>query len=99
MLTIQFSRDQPLHQQFDEVTVFASLKLARERQLTSLAVLHVPGDQAADGRPHAHLLILARTHHVSGWAAVHTESAESEHTTWAGEWAAWTQAWRRPMAA
>ncbi len=47
VLTLPFVCGEPLHDQFDKVTTWAMLHLARARQLTSLAVLHAPGDQLA----------------------------------------------------
>jgi len=94
VLTLPFNRDEPLHDQFDKVVTWAMLHLARGRQLTSLAVLHAPGDQLAVEPPHAHIMVLGRVHHVCGWGHVHPDLAESEHATWAMRWGNFCEAWR-----
>ncbi len=95
VLTVKFDRDRPLHEQFDQLVAFAMMHVALDRRLTSLAVLHAPGDQLAGEAPHGHLLILARVHQASGWQGVHPELAESEHAAWADEWTRFGEGWRR----
>ncbi len=95
VLTLPFVRDEPLHDQFDKVTTWAMLHLARARQLTSLAVLHAPGDQLAAEAPHAHIVVFSRIHHACGWAQLHPDLAESEHGPWAERWLDFCEAWRR----
>ena len=95
VLTVKFERDKPLHEQFDQLVAFAMIHVALDRRLTSLAVLHAPGDQLSGEAPHGHLLILARIHQASGWQGVHPELAESEHAAWADEWTRFGEGWRR----
>ncbi len=95
VLTVPFDRDRPLHDQFDQLVAFAMMHVALDRHLTSLAVLHVPGDQLADEAPHGHLLVLGRTHRVCGWGPLHPELAEGEHAAWAEEWTRFGEGWRR----
>ena len=95
VLTVPFDRDRPLHDQFDQLVAFAMTHVAFDRHLTSLAVLHAPGDQLAEEQPHGHLLVLARTQHACGWASVHPELNEDEHAAWADEWTRFGEGWRR----
>lgn len=95
VMTIKFERDRPLHDQFDAVTTWVALDLARARQLTCVSVLHVPGDQLATEMPHAHVVVCARRHHASGWADVHEELNEDAHAIWAQRWLDFNTAWRR----
>ena len=95
VLTVKFDRDRPLHEQFDRLLAFAMMHVALDRRLTSLAVLHAPGDQLASEAPHGHLLMLARVHQASGWQCAHPELAESEHAAWAAEWTRFSKGWQR----
>ena len=95
VLTMKFDRDRPLHEQFDQLIAFAMMHVALDRRLTSIAVLHAPGDQLATEGPHGHLLILSRVHQASGWQGVHPELAESEHAAWSEEWTRFGEGWRR----
>lgn len=99
VLTVAFDRDRPLHDAFDELLAFAMAHVARTLRLTSLAVLHAPGDQLADEQPHGHLLILARAHTAAGWGALHPDLAESAHRGWADDWGRFSEGWRRLKAA
>ena len=93
VLTLPFKRDEPLHDQFDKAITWAMLH--RARQLTSLAVLHAPGDQLGLASPHAHLVVFARIHQVCGWGAVHPDLTESAHGAWAERWLDFCEAWCR----
>lgn len=95
VMTIKFDRDCPLHDQFDAVTTWVALDLARARQLTCLTVLHAPGDQLATEMPHAHVVVCSRRQHASGWADVHEELSEDAHAIWAQRWLDFADAWRR----
>lgn len=95
VLTLPFKRYEPLHDQFDKATTWAMLHLARARQLTSLAVLHAPGDQLCLENPHAHLVVFGRIHQVCGWGAVHPDLTESAHGAWAERWLDFCEAWCR----
>jgi hypothetical protein len=99
VLTVAFGADQPLHDGFDELTAFAMAHVGRTLRLTSLAVLHAPGDQLAAKQPHGHLLILARTHTAAGWGALHPDLTESAHRDWADDWSRFSEGWRRLKAA
>lgn len=99
VLTVPFDRDRPLHDQHDQLVAFATAYVARTLRLTSLAVVHAPGDQLADEQPHGHLLVLARTHTAAGWGPLHPFLAEKAHARWADDWTRFAAGWRRLEAA
>jgi hypothetical protein len=94
VLTIEFSRDRPVHDSFDELVTFATAHVARQMRLTSLAVLHAPGDQLATNPLHGHLLILGRVHTAAGWLATHPGLEEDRLQRWADDWASFVKGWR-----
>ncbi|MFS0773018.1 hypothetical protein [Sphingomonas sp. 1P08PE] len=95
VLTVTFDRDRPLNGQFDALVAFAMTHVARSLRLTSLAVLHAPGDQLSHEAPHGHLLVLARTHVAGGtWGPVHPLIEEHAHRRWAEDWSRFNEGWR-----
>lgn len=98
VLTIKFDPDVPLHDSFDRVCTFAMLRLAQVRRLTSIAVLHTPGDELAKAAAHAHVCILARRHLASGWAELDADLSDTAHTLWADEWRTFSDSWERVLA-
>lgn len=73
VLTLRFSVDYARHDMFDMGYAFALERLARARRLSTLVVLHVPGEAASRAQPHIHLVTLARTHSASGFGAYDDE--------------------------
>ena len=69
VLTLRFSLDHTRHDMFDKGYAFALERLARARRLSTLVVLHVPGDSVSRALPHLHLVALARVHSASGFGA------------------------------
>lgn len=55
------------------VGTYALEKLALQRRLTSMTVVHMPGDELSARRPHAHVVCLSRVHRSSGWGEVHPD--------------------------
>ena len=99
VLTVPFDRNRPLHDSFDQLVAFATAYVARTLRLTSLAVLHAPGDQLADEQPHGHLMMLARTQTAAGWGPLHPYLTEEAHGRWADDWTRFAEGWRRLEAA
>lgn len=93
VFTFPFDRDVPVHDGFGAVLSYAALRFGRERRLTSLVVAHAPCDQLAEEAPHAHAIVLGRTHRASGWGPTHPDLAESEHAMWAEDWADFSARW------
>ncbi|RYY29341.1 MAG: hypothetical protein EOP62_00430 [Sphingomonadales bacterium] len=58
-VTLSFPQATRVHQAFETSRAFAA-KLARERHLASLLVLHAPGRVGSANSPHCHLLIAPR---------------------------------------
>ncbi len=93
VFTFPFVSDVPVHDGFGAVLSYAALRFGRERRLTSLVVAHAPCDQLAEEAPHAHAIVLGRTHRASGWGPTHPDLAESEHAMWAEDWADFSARW------
>ena len=73
---------------------YALEKLALERRLTSLAVVHMPSDELSARRPHAHVIVLARIHRASGWGALHQDlTAKDAQAVFQAEWEAYRDTW------
>ncbi len=69
-------------------------KLALERRLTSMIVVHMPGDELSARRPHAHVVTLSRVHRASGWAELHPDlTAKAAQAAFAAEWEAYRDSW------
>lgn len=66
--TLRFDQNLPRHTMMQRAYLYASLYL-QPRALSSLVVLHMPGDIGSDRQPHAHIVTLARRHYQSGFAA------------------------------
>lgn len=71
---------------------FCALHIA-PRQLTSLAVLHVPCDVLSTRPPHLHLVVFSRTQGPLGWGVVDAGVEEDRHTHWAAQWDGFVQEW------
>lgn len=99
VITAHGDEDMPAHDLFDMATTYATIHLARERRLTSVVALHVPGDELSRALPYAHICILARQHTPSGWLAEHEDLTDTAHRLWADEWAAFRATWERIAAA
>ena len=73
---------------------YALEKLALERRLTSMTVVHMPGDELSARRPHAHVMTLARVHRASGWGALHPDlTAKRAQAAFYAEWEAYRDTW------
>ncbi len=76
------------------VGTYALEKLALQRRLTSMTVVHVPGDELSARRPHAHVVCLSRVHRSSGWGEVHPElTARNAQLDVQQEWEAFYDIW------
>lgn len=76
------------------VGAYALRHLALERRLTSLTVVHMPGDELSARRPHAHCVALARVHRASGWGELHRDLvAKDAQMTFQTEWEAFRDEW------
>ena len=73
---------------------YALERLALERRLTSMTVVHMPGDELSARRPHAHIVVLARVHRASGWGALHPDlTAKNAQAAFQAEWEAYRDTW------
>ena len=99
VITVRGDKDIPAHDLFDMATTYATIHLARGRRLTSVVVLHTPGDELSRASLHAHICIVARQHAPSGWLAEHDDLTDTAHGLWAEEWAAFRTGWERIAAA
>ncbi len=79
ILTIKGEYDMPSHDLLDMASAYAAVHLAGGRRLSTMAVLHVPGDGLSTARQHVHLCVLARQHLPSGWAGEHPDLADTAH--------------------
>ncbi|WP_294240146.1 hypothetical protein [Sphingomonas yabuuchiae] len=76
------------------VGTYALEKLALQRRLTSMTVVHMPGDELSARRPHAHVVCLSRVHRSSGWGEVHPElTARNAQLDFQQEWEAFYDIW------
>ncbi|MGJ3628154.1 hypothetical protein AB5I41_16480 [Sphingomonas sp. MMS24-JH45] len=67
VLTMRFDHGWQATDILSMVGMYALQHLALERRLTSLTVVHMPGEELSARRPHAHCVVLARVHRASGW--------------------------------
>lgn len=93
-LTLHFERPLPRHDMMEAGRAFAMEHLVRKRRLSTLLVLHLPGEVASENRPHIHLLSLARQHWPSGWGSYATDILcdDGQHilyAEWSRFWADW----------
>ena len=75
-------------------STFCALNIA-PRRLTSVAVLHVPGDVLSPRPPHLHLVVFARPQGLLGWGVVHPDLTEERHMMWAAEWDGFLEKWNK----
>ncbi|MCT8003188.1 hypothetical protein NZL82_15020 [Sphingomonas sanguinis] len=76
------------------VGMYALEKLALQRRLTSMTVVHMPGDELSARRPHAHVLCLSRVQRSSGWGEVHPDLvAKTAQTQFQQEWEQFYDIW------
>lgn len=99
ILTIKGEYDMPSHDLLDMASAYAAVHLAGGRRLSTMAVLHVPGDGLSTARQHVHLCVLARQHLPSGWAGEHPDLVDTAHQLWADEISAFRTGWSRITAA
>ena len=95
VLTMRFEADQPVHEAMAAATAFATFRLARERRLTSVVVLHTPGVELAHAAAHSHIVVFARTHRQSGWGPVDADLTDQAHAKWADEWRSFLEIWNK----
>lgn len=98
ILTIKGEYDMPSHDLLDMASAYAAVHLAGGRRLSTMAVLHVPGDGLSTARQHVHLCVLARQHLPSGWAGEHPDLVDTAHQLWADEISAFRTGWSRITA-
>ena len=68
-------------------------------RLTSLTVVHMPGDELSARRPHAHCVVLARVHRASGWGELHRDLvANDAQAAFDSEWSAFRDEWAPRLA-
>ncbi|KZE16079.1 MULTISPECIES: hypothetical protein [Sphingomonas] len=73
---------------------YALEKLALQRRLTSMTVVHMPGDELSARRPHAHVVCMARVHRSSGWGEVHPDLvAKTAQARFQQEWEDFYDVW------
>jgi hypothetical protein len=76
------------------VGMYVLEKLALQRRLTSMTVVHMPGDELSARRPHAHVVCLSRVHRSSGWGEVHPDlTARNAQLDFRQEWEAFYDVW------
>lgn len=94
VLTLRFSIDHTRHDMFDMGYAFALERLARVRRLSTLVVLHIPGEAVSRSLPHVHLVTLARTHSASGFGAYDEEVfCDAGQKLLFDEWQAFAERW------
>lgn len=90
LFTVRFKLGGTFHAQFEAARSFAWTKLCVERRLPVVLVQHQPGLSGyAEGKPHIHMLILARELHDSNFLGFTTLLKGSPKVTLAAEWATW----------
>jgi len=99
VITVRGDEDMPGHDLLDMITSYAAIHLACGRRLTSVVVLHMPGDELSRALPHAHICVLARQHAPSGWRAEHEDLTDTAQSLWAEELQAFRAGWGRIVAA
>ena len=76
------------------VGMYVLEQLALKRRLTSMTVVHMPGDELSARRPHAHVVCLSRVHRSSGWGEVHPDLiAKTAQTRFQQEWEQFYDVW------
>lgn len=76
------------------VGMYTLEKLALQRRLTSMIVVHMPGDELSARRPHAHVVCLSRVHRSSGWGEVHPDLvARTAQARFQQEWEGFYDVW------
>lgn len=94
VLTMRMDHDWPPADILSLVGGYSLDKLALERRLTSMVVVHMPGDELSARRPHAHVVVLARVHRASGWGTLHPDLvAKNAQTSFKTEWEAYRAEW------
>ncbi len=96
VLTLRFTLDHTRHDMFDQAYAFALERLARARRLSTMVVLHVPGESVSRSLPHAHLVAIARTHSASGFGAYDEEVfCDAGQRLLFDEWQSFSRLWNR----
>lgn len=94
VLTLRFSLDHTRHDMFDMGHAFAMERLARARRLSTLVVLHVPGEADSHSPPHLHLIALARAHSASGFGPYASDIfCDAGQQILCDEWRAFAKRW------
>ncbi|NNM78615.1 hypothetical protein HJG53_17135 [Sphingomonas sp. ID1715] len=98
VLTLRFSLDHTRHDMFDMGHAFATERLARARRLSTLVVLHVPGESDSRSLPHVHLIALARAHSASGFGPYANDIfCDAGQQVLSDEWRAFAKRWNTMM--
>jgi hypothetical protein len=93
-VTLRFPDAASRHDIVDQVRTFATLRLARARGLTSMIVLHMPGEMASANAPHCHIVTLAREHRPYGFGAYAADLIVNEgQTILFEEWIRFQRSW------
>ena len=94
VLTMRMHHDWQSADILSLVGAYALERLALQRRLTSMAVVHMPGEELSARRPHAHVIVLARVHRASGWGEVHQDlTAKNAQAAFQAEWEAYRHTW------
>jgi hypothetical protein len=94
VLTMRLDHDWLASDILSLVGGYALERLALERRLTSMTVVHMPADELSARRPHAHVVVLARVHRASGWGALHPDLiAKSAQAAFQAEWETYRDTW------
>ena len=94
VLTMRFDHGWQAADILSMVGAYALRHLALERRLTSLTVVHMPGDELSARRPHAHCVVLARVHRASGWGELQRDLvAKDAQAAFEAEWKAFRDEW------
>jgi hypothetical protein len=94
VLTMRFDHGWQAADILSLVGAYALRHLALERRLTSLTVVHMPGDELSARRPHAHCVTLARVHRASGWGELHRDLVVKDaQAAFQTEWEAFYDEW------
>jgi len=98
ILTMRFDENAMVHDVMSAVGSYAEMILARQRRISSLVVVHRPGEELSARPIHAHVLALARTHRPAGFSELHRSfqgQSEKLHSTFLDEWRGFRDAWDR----
>jgi hypothetical protein len=102
VLTMRFEPDSMVHDVLSAVSSYAELILAQQRRVSSLVVVHRPGEAGSPRAVHAHILAPVLTHRPGGYCEVNAcfqGDTAKLHTAFLEEWRTFRSAWDRGRGA